>query len=187
MSSCIYCTFLVFIQWARSHFHNSRPETGQWFLVCLFLFNKSTTIFHGPCCSSTVETTAICSKLKWSHEPQVGGFTAKFWTFCQSSPMIWKNELCKWANSIKVALSSGHWDLGIGHLGIRESHYNDFLEWPPSSSFAARICPMLKQPILNQVYITVWNTFNGPVSSLLWMCTKSCGRILKTGIYISLY
>ena len=50
MSSCIYCTFLVFIQWARSYFHNSRPETDQWFLVCLFLFNKSTTIFHGPCC-----------------------------------------------------------------------------------------------------------------------------------------
>ena len=187
MSPCMYCTFLVFIQWARSHFHNSRPETGQWFLVCLCLFNKSTTIFHGPCCSSTVEMTAIFSKLKWSHEPQASGFTAKFWTFCQSSPMIWKKWIVWVPNSIKVALTIGHLDLAVGHLGIRESHYNDFLEWPPNSSFPARNCPMPKQPILNQVFITVWNTFNGPVSSLLWMCTTSCGRILKTVIYISLY
>ena len=31
-------------------------------------------------------------------------------------------------NSIKVTLTIGHWDLSIGHLGTRESHYNDFLE-----------------------------------------------------------
>lgn len=78
----------------------------------------------------------------------------------------------------------GIWALGF--WGIRESHYNDFLEWPPNNSFPAGNCPMLKQPILNQVYITVWNTFNGPVSSLLWMFTKSCGRILKTGIFCKL-
>ena len=30
-----------------------------------------------------------CSKLKWNHEPQASGFTAKFWTFCGVICMVY--------------------------------------------------------------------------------------------------
>ena len=41
--------------------------------VFFILFNKSTTIFHG-----LYSYKKKRSKLKWDHEPQVSGFTAKF-------------------------------------------------------------------------------------------------------------
>ena len=31
-----------------------------------------------------------CSKLKWNHEPQASGFTAKFWTFYGVNSMVYK-------------------------------------------------------------------------------------------------
>ena len=33
----------------------------------------------------------ICSKLKWNHEPQASGFTAKFWTFYGVISMVYKS------------------------------------------------------------------------------------------------
>ena len=32
-----------------------------------------------------------CSKLKWNHEPQASGFTAKFWTFHDVISMVYKS------------------------------------------------------------------------------------------------
>ena len=32
-----------------------------------------------------------CSKLKWNHEPQASGFTAKFWTFYGVISMVYKS------------------------------------------------------------------------------------------------
>ena len=32
-----------------------------------------------------------CSKLKWNHEPQANGFTAKFWTFYGVISMVYKS------------------------------------------------------------------------------------------------
>ena len=32
-----------------------------------------------------------CSKLKWNHEPQASGFTAKFWTFYGVISMVHKS------------------------------------------------------------------------------------------------
>ena len=32
-----------------------------------------------------------CSKLKWHHEPQASGFTAKFWTFYGVISMVHKS------------------------------------------------------------------------------------------------
>ena len=32
-----------------------------------------------------------CSKLKWNHEPQPSGFTAKFWTFYDVISMVYKS------------------------------------------------------------------------------------------------
>ena len=42
-------------------------------------------------------------------------------------------------NSINVALGIGHWQLGIGHLGIR-TPCHVLLEWPPNNSFPMRNC-----------------------------------------------
>ena len=51
-------------------------------------------------------------------------------------------------NSIMVALAIGHWQLGIGHLGIR-TQCNVLLESLPNNSFPMRNCQCPKQPLLN--------------------------------------
>ena len=37
-----------------------------------------------------------CSKLKWNHEPQVSGFTAKFWTFFSVNSIVHLIECRPW-------------------------------------------------------------------------------------------
>ena len=46
-----------------------------------WLFNKSTAVFYGLYSYRPYNDVKKCSKLKWNHEPQASGFTAKFWTF----------------------------------------------------------------------------------------------------------
>ena len=46
----------------------------------VMLFNKSTAVFYGLY-SYISNDVKKCSELKWNHEPQASGFTAKFWTF----------------------------------------------------------------------------------------------------------
>ena len=121
MSSCIYCTFLVFIQWARSQFHNSRPGIGQWFLVCLFLFNKSTTIFHGPCCYRP---------WKWRQYFQnASGVTSRRWVVSLQNfehfakVRLWYGKM----NCVNAQFNKGCFDnrsLGFGHTWIS-------LQWFP--------------------------------------------------------
>ena len=43
--------------------------------------NKSTAVFYGLYSHRPENDVKKCSKLKWNHEPQASGFTAKFWTF----------------------------------------------------------------------------------------------------------
>ena len=44
----------------------------------IFLFNKSMVVFYCLYCYRSSIDVIKCSKLKWNHEPQASGFTAKF-------------------------------------------------------------------------------------------------------------
>ena len=58
----------------------------------IVIFNKSTTKF--PMVYTLIDhrnDVIKCSKLKWNHEPQASGFTAKFWTFYGIISMVYKS------------------------------------------------------------------------------------------------
>ena len=58
----------------------------------IVIFNKSTTKF--PMVYTLIDhrnDVIKCSKLKWNHEPQASGFTAKFWTFYGVISMVYKS------------------------------------------------------------------------------------------------
>ena len=142
MSSCIYCTFLVFIQWARSQFHNSRPGIGQWLLVCLFLFNKSTTIFHDPCCYRP---------WKWRQYVQnASGVTSRRWVVSLQNfehfakVRLWYGKM----NCVNAQFNKGCFDnrsLGFGHTWIS-------LQWFPWMT-AKQYLPSAHLPNAKATYI----------------------------------
>ena len=62
-----------------------------WFFEKLHRKLKVNVVYESIHHSNDVEK---CSKFKWNHEPQLSGFTAKFWTFYGVISLVYKSVEC---------------------------------------------------------------------------------------------